>query len=453
MNTRTLTFLVLTLSASITALAQPPFGGGDRGGDRGGRGGPPGGGDRGGGGFPGGGDRGGGGGRGGPPGGDRGSRGGFDPSSIMDRLDANKNGVLDPDEQQGPAQFLIGRMQQSDPSIKPGKPIPISKIKDAFEKMRGGGDSSSRGGSSNDGRSAADEALIPELLVPGFGEEVEASLLMGFGPKAEMLSVPVTDADRKEASETMRRYDRNRNGMVDKEEVSSRFSGNPMDFDRNKDGKLSLDELAVRYARRRQGEEDAKKSKRDDRRGRKEEGSGEIVDVYNGRNSYRVTSGRSKPEGLPGYFTDLDANSDGQVTMAEFATDWNDETVRRFFDSDFNRDGVITADESLRAVEEGPASQMSSGSVASTSSSAASSGSSSSDSASPAAPVAGGKADPKYVKLVARIVSRYDKNNDDALTPSEWESMLMSPAAADANRDGKITIEEYALWMQSKQPR
>ncbi len=61
--------------------------------------------------------------------------------------------------------------------------------------------------------------------------------------------------------------------------------------------------------------------------------------------------------------------------------------------------------------------------------------------------------DEKYLKYSQRIIGRYDKNNDNALTPSEWESMLMSPAAADANRDGRITVEEYALWMQSKQPK
>ena len=31
--------------------------------------------------------------------------------------------------------------------------------------------------------------------------------------------------------------------------------------------------------------------------------------------------------------------------------------------------------------------------------------------------------------------------------------MLMSPAAADTNRDGRITINEYALWMQSRQKK
>jgi len=31
--------------------------------------------------------------------------------------------------------------------------------------------------------------------------------------------------------------------------------------------------------------------------------------------------------------------------------------------------------------------------------------------------------------------------------------MLMSPAAADGDRNGKITVQEYASWMQSRQKR
>ncbi|TWU48129.1 EF-hand domain-containing protein [Rubripirellula reticaptiva] len=457
MNTRSFAFMALTLLVTIPVVAQPPFGGGDRGGGRGDRGGDAGGGR---GGAPGG-DRGGfpSGGRGGPPGGegDRASRGGggFDPSSILERLDANGNGVLDPDEQQGPASFLIGRLQQSDPSIKPGSPIKISKLKEGFEKMRGGGDSNSRGGGDTSNRNAADEALMVELLVPGFGEESLAAPLLGFGPKAEMLSVPVTDADRAQAAESMRRYDRNGNGFIEKSELSSRMSGNPMDFDRNRDEKLTLDELAVRYARRREGEEEAKKnSKKDKKRSRDDDQAGEVVDVFSGRNSYRPTSGRKAPEGLPGYFTDKDANGDGQISMAEFTTEWNDDAVAEFFDSDFNRDGVITTDEALRAVEQGPVSKLlasMSGSSAGSSGSSSATGSSSGDGAAAAA--SGGNADPKYVKVVQRIVQRYDSNNDGTLTASEWEKMLMSPAAADANRDGRISVEEYALWMQSNQKK
>ncbi len=356
--------------------------------------------------------------------------------------------MIDPEEQQGPAQFIISRLQQSDPSIQPGRPIPLKKITDGFAAMRGQRDGGSDGGQPTSNRNAADEALMPELLVPGFGVDETPVPLLGFGPTAEMLSVPVTPEDEREAAERMRRYDRNRDGVLTKDELSSRFSGNPMDFDRNRDGKLSVSELAVRYARRREGEEEARRETKNER-GRERKEEAEVPDVFNGRQSYRATTSRKLPEGIPGYFTDKDANGDGQVTMAEFSSDWTDDVVASFFNSDFNRDGVITADEARRSVEEGGALQMASTTAAPAPADAASETASS----TAASPPASGKPDEKYVKVVVRIVERYDKNKDNVLTASEWEKMLMSPAAADSNRDGKITVDEYAFWMQSRQKK
>ena len=130
--------------------------------------------------------------------------------------------------------------------------------------------------------------------------------------------------------------------------------------------------------------------------------------------------------------------------MAEFAEEWSDEVVNQFFTSDHKRDGVITADEARRAVENPGNSQMAS--MSSSSSAAATSSSSAPAEAGPSGPI-----DDKYIKVGQRIIERYDKNNDKMLTASEWEKMLMSPADADGNRDGRITIEEYAIWMQSRE--
>lgn len=450
---------------SMPASAQPPgrggFGGGPPGGgfgDRGsiGRDGPPGG------------DRGSSFGRGGPPGGDRGSsfgRGGFDPSGFLSRLDRNGNGTLDPDEQQGPAQFLIQRLQSTDPSIKPGQPISLKRITEAFQKSRGGSSAGDSRGGSSDSRRSSDEALTAELLVPDFSVEAEPVTLPGFGPAAEMMSVAVTDADRNEARQTLGRYDRNRDGVLTKDELSSRFSGNPMDFDRNKDGRLTEGELAVRYARRRTvREEDEGRRRESSRRSSKKERSVSVDDMmeklYGDRKSYRIDGAGSSTEGVPGFFTDKDANEDGQVTMAEFASEWNDELLQEFFKSDLNRDGVITIQEVLAAVEQNdrlgpPASSVASSSSDSGSSSSgssryssgSSSGSSSSSSKS-SGPTEMGKPSESYVKFAARIMKGRDKNGDGKLTRSEWADMALSPAAADFNRDGSITVEEYAWWME-----
>lgn len=470
MNAKKSSILAAVCAFSLLAV-NPVFaqrGGdrGDRGGDRGGSGGfrgaPPGGGGPGGfrggppgGGFPGGGP---GGFRGGAPGGggdrsSRGSRGGpgggFDPSGFLSRLDRNGNGTIDPDEQQGPAQFLIQRMQSADPSIKPGQPISIKRVTAAFEKMRGQRDDSRDRGSS---RGSDDDSLTPELLVPGFGEVIEPAILAGFGPAAEMMDVVVTEDDKRRARETIGRYDRNRNGVLEKNELSSRFSGNPMDFDRNKDERLTEGELAVRYARRREYAEDESRE-RDRRRDRGNDRREEVEmpDVYGGRKSYRISGGSKLPEGLPGFFTDKDANQDGQVEMAEFAGKWDESTVAEFFKSDLNRDGVITASEAVEAVERGETTTVSGSGTTMASTSSSSGESSSSSNAAPAGPV--GKPDEKMISYAERIIGRYDANEDKKLVASEWKKMLMSPAAADANRDGAITVTEYAWWMQSRSRR
>ncbi len=305
---------------------------------------------------------------------------------------------------------MISRMSQSDPSIQAGKPIPLKKLTEGFEKMRSEREAGGR--DSTDTRQAADDALMPELLVPGFGTEEVLEPLLGFGATAEMLSVPVTDDDRREAEERMRRYDRNKDGFLTKEELSSRFSGNPMDFDRNRDGKISVSELAVRYARRREGEEEARSKQDDRRRGRGRDEQAEVPDVFNERKSYRALAGRQTPEGVPGFFTDKDANADGQVTMAEFASEWSDELLNQFFQSDLNRDGVITADEALKGVELASASTAMVSAESPVASSSPSRESASSSSSVSPPPIVGGKPDPKYVKTVERIIVRYDKNND-----------------------------------------
>ena len=168
-------------------------------------------------------------------------------------------------------------------------------------------------------------------------------------------------------------------------------------------------------------------------------------DLFNGRRSYRKNETGRKPEGLPGYFTDRDANGDGQISMSEYASEWSNEVVAEFFSSDFNRDGVITVAEAMRRVE---------GEVADDR--PIRSGLAKSPGKSPAAEMQtksddgpAGQIDRKNMKYASRIVKRNDKNQDGVLTPSEWKEMLMSPAKADKNRDGKVTIEEYALWLQN----
>jgi hypothetical protein len=64
-----------------------------------------------------------------------------------------------------------------------------------------------------------------------------------------------------------------------------------------------------------------------------------------------------------------------------------------------------------------------------------------------------GELDPKLLKYAERIVSRYDTDGDRRLAPSEQKKMLLSPVQADTDQDGVITVQEYAWFLKSRQPR
>lgn len=61
--------------------------------------------------------------------------------------------------------------------------------------------------------------------------------------------------------------------------------------------------------------------------------------------------------------------------------------------------------------------------------------------------------DSKMVSYAKRIISRYDKNDDSVLTPNEYGSMLISPVTADTDGNGKITVREYAVYMEKRSRR
>ena len=492
-------FLFLAGCLSEAAFAQRGGDRGDRGGDRGDRGGDRGdrGGDRSDGGFGGGPPGGFGGGPpggfgggppggfgGGPPGGFSGGRGGFDPSSFLDRLDRNGNGMLDTDEMEGPAQFMISRMQREDPSIRTDRPIPMSKFREAFDKMRSGrgGDDRDRDrdrGDDDSARRAADQKVDDEMaakpLVPGFGvdpsEELVLEPVLGFGPSAELMTVEVTPKDQSDAEEILRRYDRNNDGAVSGDEISSRWAGNPLDFDRNGDKKLTLNELAIRAARRRVVEsspqvrairgDDRERERQERERREKSAKPAEPVDLYKGRKSY-LANAPKLPEGLPGWFATRDRNGDLQVEMSEYSDTWSDEIVKEFMAFDTNRDGVITTKECIKAVESGvsasnavaanASSPSRSSSMPTASSTTAASTTSSGSPASPSSklPVV---PDAKIMSIAEKIVKRNDTNGDGALTASEWSKMVFDIKPADADQDGRITVPEYAAWMAARESR
>lgn len=65
-----------------------------------------------------------------------------------------------------------------------------------------------------------------------------------------------------------------------------------------------------------------------------------------------LTAKERLPQGLPDWFIQKDADGDGQISMAEFASEWTPEKVREFESYDRNHDGFITASECLQTEKE-----------------------------------------------------------------------------------------------------
>jgi len=195
------------------------------------------------------------------------------------------------------------------------------------------------------------------------------------------------------------------------------------------------------------------------------------------RKFYRFKTAHERlPKGIPDWFIEKDANHDGQVMMAEFATRWNEALVAEFIQFDRNHDGVVTPKECLAAREAGvvytgqgissadakaadsrrdtvtvwrkaPEAKPSvTPSSAQNSTVAATAPNSAKKPGAESPPAADDVEIPaSTLKYAISYVSMYDTNGDGALGSDEWEKMRKSPQAADRNGDGRVTPQEYAL--------
>ena len=282
-----------------------------------------------------------------------GSSGGM--SDFISRMDANGNGSLDPDEQ-GRLRPLLERIssarrERGETSLDLSRPIAIRRLSDEMNRMReqreqGGSSrgSQGRGGSSNLGRGDSGNLSRTELppLVPDFLFEEEVYIpLPGFGPEGERNTVNVTEADRKEAAQTMKRYDKNGDSVLSKDEISqARWRDDPLQQDRNRDGRLTINELSLRYALRRTDNRDS---------GSSSNRSGNSRDsASRGGSSSRDSGGRgsSSSSSTRGSSSGRDSGSRGSSAGGSSGTDrmafFANSMMQRY---DKNGSGVLEKDE------------------------------------------------------------------------------------------------------------
>jgi len=253
----------------------------------------------------------------------------------------------------------------------------------------------------------SDTANAQASLVPGFGGTGQTPLVPGFGPPpaakpasassstsaptSSTSSAPATSSAsstsstssgstssgstssgstsgssdraaldskyRKYAESLLRQYDKNKNGVLEKDEWMQ-MRGNWRDADTNGDGVITLDELTAKLANYSQsgsttsssGSSGSSAPSATSASSPGGSGSSSAGRDSAPRKSYRFLSPQERlPRGLPEWFLRKDADGDGQVTMAEYSQVWSEAMAREFAKYDLNGDGVITPEEALKA--------------------------------------------------------------------------------------------------------
>jgi len=320
----------------------------------------------------------------------------------LERLDRNQNGMIEPNEITSLARPYLERITK-ERRMDLGRPNEIHKLQEAARVYY----ALANGVAGQRVRAEGGGTVVP------FGPEQDQPLVPTFG--LTRVRYPYTLEDLEEADQTLRRYDDNRDGFIDGDEVDDvRWTHrNPFSDDLNNDGRFSRLELGQRYARRRLLDDDSdelvQKARRTggEIRSSTRKGKGEHSNEWwrQGGNKFWLTAslmsrfdvnknGRLESdevhnlgipigqvdadrdgeltrdelfslvsqmqseagdltEGLPGWFYELDIDRDGQVAMHEFTTTWTTDKRQEFASLDINQDGLLTSSEVLRGTSTG----------------------------------------------------------------------------------------------------
>jgi Ca2+-binding EF-hand superfamily protein len=175
------------------------------------------------------------------------------------------------------------------------------------------------------------------------GKDISPSTGSGKGEDSEKI--------RKYAKSLIGQYDKNKNGVLEKDEWSQ-MRGKPEEGDQNGDGVLTLDELTARLASYSQQVSSGGKSSSSPVASTSRSYSPSNRST-SGQDTYRFKSPTERlPRGLPDWFARSDTNGDGQVAMSEFSATWSDSKAEEFARNDLNGDGFVTPEECLEAERE-----------------------------------------------------------------------------------------------------
>jgi Ca2+-binding EF-hand superfamily protein len=298
---------------------------------------------------------------------------------LIQELDTNHNGIIEADEVDGRRKFFVDRLLQR-AGLEANYPVTIVRVREGLQRyyqaavagtLPPGGlaPGSQPPGSPGAAATTPTQPLVPGFgvaaspaapTVPGFGGTMLASAGTAAQPSAAVASSstlppPKNDEEakvRQYAKSLLQQYDKNKNGVLEPDEWKE-MRGDVKAADINGDGKITLEELTNWLIKQGQqsGHSHGESRESRDSRGPGEGRGSSSSSGKDKRSPYRFSTATERlPSGLPDWFLQKDADADGQVSMAEFATEWTDAKVAEFRRYDLNGDGVITAAECL-AVE------------------------------------------------------------------------------------------------------
>jgi Ca2+-binding EF-hand superfamily protein len=280
--------------------------------------------------------------------------------AVCRHMDADRDGLLHPDEVPDPLKPYVGRIGQKAGAEAFTKPWRLYGLERRLLHLSYQSKNVSRRGA----------AGHTERASRAFQENAAAS-------EVEKQYVERNTA-RTYARNLLQLYDKNNDAVLEEREWK-RLSDAWRKTDRNRDGKLTSEEIADKFvwyrqvAARSSANVASHTSSRDQaagiqgptytvtntvdmasRVGASPEAARPAATDHTGlerKPSRYWFNVRRLPEGLPVWFLQRDADGDGQVQMSEFAETWTEATVAEFQRHDLNRDGVITPKEYLTAAE------------------------------------------------------------------------------------------------------
>ncbi|MGY8746943.1 MAG: hypothetical protein ACKVHR_02640 [Pirellulales bacterium] len=376
----------------------------------------------------------------------------FDLSAYLKRKDVNSNGKLEPNEMSDNTRSYLKKS-----GFNPEKSLTISKVLSKLSKDKAK-------------REVTESKTNRTRKVAGFGVEKEESEsgvarfgtasteTKGSSPKKTTYSESVT----RQVDTTLSRYDRNKDGSLDREEMGRARWGSPtpQESDTNKDGRLSRSELSDRYASRESAysKSSSSSSSRNSSRSsssQKSSSSSYRPSSTRSTSSSRDSSTTKKPVSSSSssdskvkyekYAASLigqyDANKDGKLSSEE-----TKKMRRPPVGADQNKDGFITKSElfdSLSGTNKPAAKSSSSDDSRKSASNSSSSRSSRWGSSS------GRSSSSKSSSGSSRDFEKFDKNEDRQVQMHEysakWDDKTVKEFyEKDKNGDGVITIKEWA---------